>query len=184
MNKNDRFFKILFAIQLAFIPLLFAMKLLLPEWAICLFVAGILVVKIWFELFKDKESRMHYALNSVATVAVFSALTMLFYVQGSLNLALAIVVISLVVLHCIFKLATFNDQMPELINAVDSCFMLFECLAIATFTFVMYYNLAASIALFALILTAAVSFMYRVYYLIRYKRAVKVSAKSSKRNKR
>ena len=184
MNKSDKFFKILFAIQLAFIPLIFAMKLLLPEWAISLFVAGILVVKIWLELFKDKESRMHYALNSVATVAVFSALTMLFYAYGVVHLALAIVVISTVVLHCVFKLATFNNQMPELISAVDSCFMLFECLAIATFTFIMYYSMAASIALFALILTAVVSFVYRIYYLIRYKRAVRLSSKTGKRNKR
>ena len=109
---------------------------------------------------------------------------MLFYVEGYVHLALAIVVISVVVLHSAFRLLTFNDQMPELISAVDSCFMMFECLAIATFTFVIYYELAASIALFALVLTAVVSLLYRVYYLIKYKRAIKVTEKSSKRNKR
>ena len=184
MNKNDKFFKILFAIQLAFIPLLFGANILLPSWSISLFIAGILIVKIWLELFKDKNSKTHYILNALASIAVVSALTMMFYVKGNLHLAMAIVAISLVILHSVFKFFTFNNQMPELISAVDSCFMMFECLVIGTFTFIMYYSLTANISLFALMLTAVVSVLYRIYYLFKYKKAVVSTSKSSKRNKR
>lgn len=184
MNRNDTFFKILFAIQLAFIPLLFGANILLPSWSISLFIAGMLIVKIWLELFKNKDSKTHFALNSIASIAVVSSLSMLFFVKGDLHLALAIVSISLVVLHSVFKFFTFNDQMPELINAVDSCFMMFECLSIGTFTFIMYYSLTANIALFALILTAVASLIYRIFYLCKYKKAVVATSKSSKRNKR
>ena len=37
-------------------------------------------------------------------------------------------------------------------------------------TFVIFYDLVANIALFALLLTSAVSVLYKVYYLCRYYR--------------
>ena len=59
--------------------------------------------------------------------------------------------------------------MPEMIEAVDSCYLLFDCLALIGLAIVVYYQLVANIALFALVLTAAVSSIYRFYYLMRYK---------------
>jgi hypothetical protein len=65
--------------------------------------------------------------------------------------------------------------MPELIDAVDSCFMLFECLALVGLSFVVFYQLIANIALFALILTSAVSVAYKFYRLfIKYSVADRV----------
>ena len=65
----------------------------------------------------------------------------------------------------VLKIVLRDDFMPEMVGAVDSCYMLFECLSLAGLSLVVFYALIANISLFALILTAAVSVGYKTYRL-------------------
>ena len=168
MTRNDTFFKILFAIEIALIPLAMASYLLMPKWTVGLFIAGLLVAKIWVELFKSKSNKMHKLLVAIGNILTIASLVIFFTIYNYIHLAMCIVVVVLVVLMNVFKLIV-SDVMPEMIDAVDSCYMLFECLTLGTLAFVVFYQLATNIALFALILTAIVSVAYRLYYLMRYK---------------
>ena len=44
MTRNDTFFKILFAIEIALLPLVMAAEIMMPAWSMGLFIVGILVV--------------------------------------------------------------------------------------------------------------------------------------------
>ena len=84
------------------------------------------------------------------------------------NLALAIVAIVLIVFSNIYKIVFFKKTMPEFINAVDYCYMLFECLTLVAFMLLFNYSLLTNIGLVAIILTAGVSLCYKVYYTFKY----------------
>ena len=170
MTRNDTFFKILFAIEIALLPLVMASYILLPKWSAGLIVAGVLVVRIWMELFKNKEDKVHTIVNSIASILTISSLVIFFTINEYINLILCIFIVSLAVLTNIFQILLKDKHMPEMIDAVDSCYVLFECLLLIGLTFVIFYDLVANIALFALLLTSAVSVLYKVYFLCRYYR--------------
>ena len=91
-----------------------------------------------------------------------------FTVHNHINTVMCVFVVILAVLMNVLKYFMFETAMPETIEAVDSCFMLFECLTLGAFTFVMFSQLVSNIALFALILTSAVSVAYKTFYLCRH----------------
>lgn len=165
MTRNDRFFKILFAIQVALVPLIMAAYILMPKWTVGVFVGAALIVKIWLELFKNKEDLTHIRLLAVANLLTVASLVIFFAVYGYINVVLAVFIVILVCLMNIFKLTLINRVMPEMIEAIDSCYMMFECLFLAGLTFVVAYDLIATIALYALLLTSAVSVSYKLFYV-------------------
>ena len=167
MTRNDTLFKILFTLEIGLIPLAMAAYLMFPQWSVGIFVAGILVSKIWIELFKNKEDKTHLILNAIGSALTISSLVIFFTIYNYVNVVLCVFVVILAILTNIFKVAMFNKSMPEMIEAVDSCFMLFECLALVGFTFVIFYQLIADIALFAILLTACVSVAYKTYLVCR-----------------
>ncbi len=167
MTRNDTFFKILFTLEIGLVPLAMAAYLLFPIWSVGVFVAGILVAKIWIELFKNKGNKVHIILNSIGNIITISSLVIFFTIYGYINVVLCVFIAILVFATNIFKIAMFNKIMPEMIDAVDSCYVLFECLTLIAFTFVVFHTLVTDIALFALLLTSAVSVIYKAYYLLR-----------------
>jgi len=89
-------------------------------------------------------------------------------VEGYINIALGTVVVVLAILCELMNFAMKNTAMPEMIEAVDTCFMLFTCLLLVGLTFVIFHELVTTVALFTLLLTALVSVGYKLYYAIRY----------------
>ncbi len=169
MAKNDRFFKILFAFQIALLPMVIFAYLFMPLWAMGLFIAGILLVKIWLELYKNKISFAHTVIDSIGSILTFGTLLILFAVTGLLSKPLTIISLVFIVLFNLLILALFNHNMPEFIDAVDYCYMLFECLTLASFVVLTFnYPTIANIGLFAILLTTLVSVCYKIYYSVRY----------------
>ena len=168
MTRNDTLLKFLFAIEIALVPFAMAAYLLMPRWSVGLFIAGIVIAKIWIELFKNKSNRAHRLMLCIGNIVTIASFVVFFTIYGYINIALGISVAVLVVLMNILKVAV-PDVMPEMIEAVDSCFLLFECLTLVALAVLIFYQLATTIALIALLLTAAVSVLYRLYYVVRYK---------------
>lgn len=173
MTRNDTFYKILFAIEVALLPLTMAAYLLLPTWSTAVFIVGILVVKIWMELFKDKENHVHAIIGAIGSALTISTLTIFFTVQGTIeSVVLCVFVVVFVVLMNVLKATLFNSLMPEMINAVDACVSLFEYLILAAFVVVSFLvveitMLIAEVAVFAILLTSIVSVAYKMYYVFK-----------------
>ena len=156
MTKNNTFFKILFAIELALLPMVFFAQMFLPNWSMGLFVAGILVAKIWVELFKNK-TLSNTVINAIGNIVVFSTLLIFFMSLGLINVVLGVFALVFIVLTNIFNIALYSRALPETIEAVDFCYTLFEILTLIAFTFLVFYDLTTSIGLFAILLTSATS---------------------------
>ncbi|MBE5741261.1 MAG: hypothetical protein E7351_01865 [Clostridiales bacterium] len=168
MTRNDYFFKILFAIEIALLPMVIFSYILLPSWTVGLFIAGVLVAKIWLELFKEKERFSHAVIMAIGNILTISTLTILFTVYQYINIVLCVFVMIFVVLMNLLKIAMFHIHLVDTIYAVDYCYMLFECLALVAMIFIVVNTLATNIALIAILMTAVVSVVYKVYYAIRY----------------
>lgn len=168
MTKNDGFYKVLFAIELALLPMVIFANLFLPIWTMSLFIIGILVCKIWREIFINRKSRTHALINTIASVAEFGVLLIYLSIQNFLNLALAIASLVLIVLFHLFKHILFTKCMNETIDAVDFCFIIFECITLAALAFVNLSTQPVNIALWSMILATAVSVGYKIYYLFKY----------------
>lgn len=168
MTRNDTFFKILFAIEIALLPLVMASYIIFAEWTVGLFIAAVLVVKIWMELFKNKASLTHLIINSIGNILTISSLVIFFTIYDYINIVLCVFVVILAVLMNLFKVLLREKSMPEMIEAVDSCYMLFECLTLVGLTFLILSQLVTNIGLFALLLTAGVSVAYKIFYSVRY----------------
>ena len=173
MTRNDTFFKILFAIELALLPLVMAANILLPVWAIGLFITGILVAKIWMELFKNKENHTHTVISAIGNALTISTLAIFFTAQGYIDsVALCVFVVIFAVLANIFKALLFKSNMPEMVDAVDACGVLFEyfvlvALIVVVLRTVETTQLIVNVALFALLLTSLVSAVYKLFYVFR-----------------
>lgn len=169
MTRNDTFFKILFAIELAIIPLvIFAYHFMEQQWFMGLFIAGIFACRFWMEIFKNKASFQHLLINAIGSVLTLSLILIFFACIKLVNLPLAIVAIVAVVLCNVMKLVMRNKRMPEMIDAVDFCFMVFECLTLLALAFVLKSVLVVNIGLIAITITSAVSLVYKVFYAFKY----------------
>jgi len=171
MTRNNLLFKILFAIELALLPMVIFAKLLLTNapWAMGVFVAGILLAKIWLHIFNDK-TKSSTVIISIGNILVFAVLLILFMATGMVPIALGVIVLVLITLQNIFKIALYNKSLNETVEAVDYCYTLFECLTLIAFTVIMVEKLLiiSKIGLFAIILTSALAVIYKIYYTIRY----------------
>lgn len=168
MARNDTFLKILFAIEVALVPMVIFAYLFLPEWSMGIFVAGILLTKIWVELFKNKLNSTHVIMIAIGNIFIFTTLLIFFMVKGLVNIPLSIVVIVLIWLFNILNVLMRNKSIPDTILAVDYCYVLFEILTLIAFTFLVFSSLVTYIGLYAILLTTAVSIIYKIYYAIRY----------------
>ena len=167
MTRNDTFYKILFAIQLALIPLVLAAYYLMEDWTVGLFIAASLGVKIWLELFRTRENTTHKIISAVGNVLTLATLIIFFAAQGYLSVVLCVFAVIFVVLMNILSVCLHGKTMPETIEAVDFCYMLFECFVLVGMTFVVFNQLITNIGLFAILLTAVVSVAYKVYYVVK-----------------
>ena len=173
MTRNDTFYKILFAIEIALLPLTMAFSLLLDPWVAGLCVAGIIVTKIWMELFKDKENMVHSIVGSISSALTVSSLAIFFTIQGIVeSVVLCVFAVIFVVLANVLKATLFKSSMPEMINAVDACVSLFEYFILIALVVILFYVSEATILLlevgiFAILLTTLVSVAYKTFYIIK-----------------
>lgn len=168
MAKYDTIYKIMFAIGLALLPLMFCAYIYMPAWTVGLFIAGIFLTRIWMEIFKTRTSLTHNIVGAISSVIVFTTILIFFINVGYISAALGVISIILILLSNLFNLVVFNKKMSETMQAVDFCNMLFECLTLLAFAFASINTMPTRIGLYAIVLTAAVIFAYKLYYSIRY----------------
>ena len=168
MSRNDGFFKILFAIELALIPMVIFSHLFLENWAMSLILGGIVVAKVWREIFKDKQSKSHAVISAIASVCEFCVLTIYFVTENLLLSPLAISAVVVIVLFNLLKVVFTNVTISDTIEAVDFCVVIFELLTLVAFAIMSFVDQIATISLWTLVLAGSVSVIYKVYFGFKY----------------
>lgn len=168
MTKNNLFYKILFAIEIALLPMVIFANLFIEKWAVGLIIAGILVCKIWREVFKDKDSKGENIISNIASAIVDATLIVFFITIGSVNMVLGVFAVVLILAMTISNILTFKKIKSSTIQAMDSCYVIFDFFLLMALMFVYFYNPIASIALFAIVLTSVASLASKIWYVLKY----------------
>ena len=168
MSRNDGFFKILFAIELALIPMVIFAHLYLETWAMALIIGALAITKLWREIFKDKESRSHSIISILASLCEFCVLITYFAVEDLLLFPLAIVAVIIMILFNVLKFVFANVNINETIQAVDVCMIVFELLTLVAFAIMSFVEEIEIVALWTLVLAGGVSVIYKIYYGFKY----------------
>lgn len=170
VTRNDLLYKIIFAIEIALIPLVMFAHVMsaFPNWSMGIFVGGILICRVWREILSNKEDKTHTIINAIGSALSISVLAIFFACIDLVPVALAVFVAIFTVLGNVMKVVLYGKHLPETIDAVDYCNMLFECAALAVMTFLVFNSMLTNIALFAVVLTAAVSVAYKIYFTVRF----------------
>ncbi len=168
MTRNDLFYKVLFAIEIALLPIVIFAEMFIADWTMGLFIAAILACKIWREIFKDRENRAQHLIGCIASILVFTTLIVYFMILDVIGIVIGVISIVAILLMQVLDIVTFNKHINDTIRAVDSCHMIFECLTLVSLIFAIYYSLTTNIGLFAIILTALVSVGYKLFYIFKY----------------
>lgn len=168
MTKNDNFYKILFAIEMALIPLVIFANIFLKNWATSLFIGGLVLAKIWREIFKEKDNKQHTIISAIANMCEFGVLIIYFATQKLLIMGVAITAVVIAMLYNLLKVVFVGTTFGDTIDSVDFCMMIFEVLTLISFAVMFYFDNVITIALWTIILTGAVSVIYKIYYGFRY----------------
>ncbi len=170
MTKNDTFIKILFAIEVALLPMVICAHIVdfMPVLTMSLFIATILICKVWAMFLKNKQNKMHTIINSIGNILIFTVLLIYFCCVGLIHVALAVVTIICVWLTNLFEMLLSNKYKAESINIVRTCYKLFEILALLALIFILENALLTTIALFGIILTAVVLIVYSIVFIFKY----------------
>lgn len=165
--KKDAYIKILLAFELALLPLAIFAKIFLPTWSLSLFVSGILLCKIWREVFRDKAEKSHLIMSLVANIATNTTLIVLFMNLGLLSKVIGIIAIIAVWLESACKYVMFYVEVPEFVDAVSYCNLLFQMLMLLSMTFAYANSTFLAVACIACILTSTVYVGYTAYHFIK-----------------
>lgn len=170
MTKNDTLYKVLFAFILAFIPLVMFVNFVkgMPQWTMGLFVLAILVCYVWMQILKNKTNLTHNVISSIGEVAVFVSLIIFYHNLGFVNLSLTIISIILLVIADVLHVSLYKVYMPEMIQTIEVCRVLFVCLTMVSLIIVFINRLMITISLIALCLSSVILIGYKVFYLIKY----------------
>lgn len=169
MARNDLLFKILFALQVALIPLvIFAFHFVETAWVMGLLVGGAFVCHVWMEIFKDKFSFQHNLINSIGSIITIGLLLVFLACVEVIIVPIAVIAIIAVIFANIMKMAMLNKHMPEMIEAVDFCYTIFECILLLALAFARVSIIITNIAMFAVIITAVVTVAYKIFFAFKY----------------
>lgn len=184
---KNRTYEVLFALQLAFIPLIHYGYLVMPEWLPLLFFTFIFACRCWSNAYFNKMNPVHYILRMIADICVYSYMILLVFISSGFSLFLAISGVIFVIGYLVFEFLDRNYIHNEFLIAFNYCLRFFLYLS-----FILYFinifagNLldfwVASTAFTAFII-AFISFSLKLYNLYLKKFLVTIKMHFNNKNK-
>lgn len=170
--NKDFLFKIFFAIEVSFLPLIIASKILLPVWAMSIFVGAIVLAKLGMLILKNPADNMHLYLDEggATVVIVFTLITYACY--GYINVALAVVTACVFALEQLAKVYFYFKPNSQVVDALNFAVEMFVFLMLCALFFVEYNTTVVTIALISLLisscaLVAVQGYKFVYYYIIK-----------------
>lgn len=171
MNKEN-LFKLMFALEIALLPMIISAKLMMPDWCIALFVGMIVVAKLVMIVVKNPANNMQLYLDAIGNVVVIVAGFIIFTCFGYVNLVMSILACVFIVTEEFVRVVFYFKPNNQLIDALNfSCEMfIFLSLAgmlVAPFNAVILEVAVVALVINAIVLTVIQGYRYIYYYVIR-----------------
>jgi len=168
LNRKDLLFKIMFAIEIAMLPIIIASRLIFPSWVMYAVITVLLLAKLGMIILKNPAENMHIYLDAIGNVVVLCFCLITFCCYGYINVALVAVACSLFVLEEVIKVYFFfkpNNQMVEGLNFANELFMF---ITISSLLLVSVNEMVLQVSVIALIIACALIVCIQGYKFIYY----------------
>ncbi len=165
---NDMRYKGLFAVELALLPLIISFKLIIGTWAVSIPLIMLAVCRCIMIFVKNRASLSDHIIQVVGDTVVLMFLAIYFTFLGYIPLWLCVIDCILVPLYGISNVYFFSKPMPDVVEALDFCFLAFVFTCIISLSFVMKIDVVAKVSFIAIMLTTAIVFIYKLYRFLNY----------------
>lgn len=165
---NDMRYRGLFAVELALLPLIIAFKMIIGTWAVCFPLIILAVCRGLMILFKNRANIVDHIIECVGDAIVLIFLAIYFSVIGYIPTWLVVVDSVLVVLYELASVYFYSKPMPDVVEALDFCFLAFVFTTILSLTFVVKFDVVAKVSFIAIMFTCAIVVVYKVYRFFNY----------------
>lgn len=168
LNKKDFLFKVMFAIEIAMLPLIIASRLIFPDWVMYAVLTVLLLSKLAMIILKNPAENMHIYLDAIGNCVVICFCLITFCCYGYINIALTAVACSVFTLQEVVKVYFFfkpNNQMVEGLNFANELFMF---ITIASLLIVSINTMVLKVSAIALIIASALLVCIQGYKFIYY----------------
>lgn len=167
MNKYMRY-RGLFAVELALLPLIVAFELLIDTWAVGIPLLMLAVCRGIMIFIKDPTKVSDHIIEVVGDAIVLEFLAIYFCALGFIPTWLAIVDCILVPLFQLANVYFYNKPLPDIIEAIDFCFLAFLFTTIISLSFVVVFDVVAKVSFIAVMLSCGICIVYKLYRFLRY----------------
>lgn len=181
--KNDKLVKLLFALQIAVLPLVVFGKIVLEFWLSQLFILLLLVTNLWQFLLSEKYNKEHKLLNSTSTFLIVTFLMVFYGVLGFVKIGIIIPMLTLLLLFLLS--IVFKKYFPrnELSNAVDICVYIFAYISVVFFGIVPAVHVVGLVGAFGTMLACVLSLSIKLFCFIKIKTYKVGKLKNTKKRK-
>lgn len=181
--NKDLIFKILFALEVALMPMIIAANMMAPAGWVIAFLSIVILAKLCMVLLKDQANHWHVYFDAIGNAIVMCFTLITFACFGYLNIWLAVATSILVVLEELARVFFFYKPNKSYIDALNFAFEMFMYLTLGGMIIVFWTNMLLKIATVALLFCSAVivliqGFNFVYFYLINKNKKVKTVKKS------
>lgn len=182
--NKDLIFKILFAIEVAFLPMILSAHFMMNRAWMIVFLSVVIASKLAMVLLKDQANHTHIYLDSIGNVVVMAFVMIAYAGLGYLNLPLAIVTSVVVGLEELLRVFFFYKPNKQYIDALNFACEMFMYLVLGGALVVFWTDTLILIGAIALLMCSTVitviqGYNYVYFYLIKKNKRIK-----NKKNKR
>lgn len=182
--NKDLIFKILFAIEVAFLPMILSAHFMMNRAWMIVFLSVVIAAKLAMVLLKDPANHSHIYLDAIGNTVVVGFVIITLAGLGYLNLPLAISTTIVVAIEELARVYFFYKPNKQYIDALNFASEMFMYLVLGGALVVFWTKMLVLIGTIALLMCSAVivviqgyNFVY-YYWLKKNKRTKKI-----KRNK-
>ena len=166
--KKDIIFKLLFAIEIALLPLILASHYIFPDWIMGIFVSVLLLAKIAIIIIKNPANVKQLYLDAIGNVIVIDFLLISYACLNYIPVVLTVLGAVLFSLEETLKVYFYYKPNNDFVSALNFTVEMFMFVTLSALMFVTINLATIKVAVIALIISSSLLVAIQTYNLIYY----------------
>ena len=151
LNK-DLIFKILFSLEICLLPMIISARILMPNFAMAIFVGAIVVTKIFMIFMKMPANYKHIIIDGIGNVVVMCFVLITYCCYNYINVPLTVITCVLFTLEEILKVYFYYKPNNQLVESLIFSVEMFVFVILLCLMFVELTTVTLRVAVIAMII--------------------------------
>ena len=169
MNNSKRYFRLLFALQLAFLPLVIFGQIMHEMWLPMMFFIGIFVFRLWSEAFINRADKQDFWVICISDAVVITFSCIFLASTGRVDVGYPIIMIFVNLVFLAVQLLQFGKARSDVEIAFDFSFRFFAYVGLLLAFIPADISFWVKATMLSAILVGAIDLLYKLYKLLNFK---------------